>query len=281
MEQSSIHPLLKNQVETVFGKSFHLSTEMNTLLGLINQTYVDLEQGKVNELFQKYAADLEKKNTELNQFAYVVSHDLKSPLRGIHNLTSWIEEDLEGVEVNESIQLNLQLLRKRVLRMESLINGILQYSRAGRVKNDLELVSTYELVKEITEGIADKKVTFNIDNNLPSFLTERITLEQVLTNYISNAIKYNDKEDIQVGISAKDIGLVYEFCVTDNGPGIEPEFFEKIFNMFITLQPRDQSESTGVGLAIVKKIVEEKGGEVRLESELGTGSRFYFTWPKQ
>ncbi len=280
MGQASIHPLLKNQIETIFGKSFTLSDDMRSFVNIVNQTYVDLENGKVNEILQKYAQDLEKKNIELNQFAYVVSHDLKSPLRGIHNLTSWIEEDLADVEINEGTQKNLQLLRKRVLRMESLINGILQYSRAGRVKNEDELVNTHELLKEITEGIAEKKIELNISNDMPTFLTERITLEQVFSNYVSNAAKYNDKDFIKLDISSKDNGSFYEFCVADNGPGIEPEFFEKIFQMFITLQPRDQSESTGVGLAIVKKIVEEKGGKVWLESKVGEGSKFYFTWPK-
>lgn len=230
---------------------------------------------------QDYAENLEKINKELDQFAYIVSHDLKAPLRAINNLSQWIEEDLDG-KLEGDTQRSFELLRGRIHRMEALINGILQYSRAGRVKSENVAIDVQSFVQDIVSNLAPPEhFTVEIDSNLPVIQAEKIALDQVFSNFISNAIKYNSNPQPQIQVTGKDLGKEYQFGVVDNGPGIPPEFYEKVFVIFQTLQARDTVESTGVGLAIVKKIVEEKGGRVWIESEVGKGSAFYFTLPKE
>lgn len=229
---------------------------------------------------QEYAQTLEKINKELDQFAYIVSHDLKAPLRAINNLSIWIEEDLEQV-IQGDTKRNFELLRGRIHRMESLINGILQYSRAGRMKSENQPIDTQIFVQDILHNLAPPEhFKIHVAEDLPVVSSEKIALDQVLSNFISNAIKYNDNPNPEIHITYKDLGDAHQFCIGDNGSGIEPEFHEKIFMIFQTLQARDKVESTGVGLAIVKKIVEEKGGRVWIDSAKGQGARFYFTLPK-
>jgi PAS domain S-box-containing protein len=230
---------------------------------------------------KEYTGDLERINKELDQFAYIVSHDLKAPLRAINNLSMWIEEDLEGKLEGETKH-QFQLLRGRVGRLEGLINGILSYSRAGRIKVTPSKVSVANLINGIIDMLSPPALyKISIDDALPTLNTERIALEQIFSNLISNAIKYNRQNAApEIHITCKDQGAMYKFGVADNGEGIEAEYHEKVFVIFQTLEARDKVESTGVGLAIVKKIVEEKGGEVWVESEKGKGASFYFTWPK-
>jgi PAS domain S-box-containing protein len=236
-------------------------------------------QKEIERKLLEYTNELERKNKELDQFAYIVSHDLKAPLRGINNLSMWIEEDLEG-QMKGDVKTNFDLLKTRVNRMESLINGILEYSRAGRMKPNPVDIDLNFMVKEIVDSIAvPEKFKIHVQDNLPKIHNEPIAVEQVLTNYISNAIKYNSNENPEVFVRYQFKGHMHEFCVEDNGPGISPEFHEKVFQIFQTLQSRDSFESTGVGLAIVKKIVEDKGGHVWLDSDLGKGTRFYFSLP--
>ncbi len=221
-----------------------------------------------------------RKNKELDQFAYVVSHDLKAPLRAINNLSQWIEEDLEGALEGETAQ-NFDLLRGRVNRMEALINGILEYSRAGRMKFNSQTVALNPFIDEIIQNLAPPaNVKISIQSGMPSISTEKVALEQVFSNLISNAIKYNNSSEPEINITYTELEKHYQFCVEDNGGGISPEFHDKIFIIFQTLQSRDKVESTGVGLAIVKKIVEDKNGTVWVDSDKGKGTKFYFTWHK-
>lgn len=223
---------------------------------------------------------LEDRNRELEQFAYVASHDLKAPLRAIANLSEWIEEDLSGQLPPENQQ-QLHLLRGRVHRMEALINGLLEYSRVGRVESPVERVSLSVLLDEVIDSIDPPDTfTITIPPDLPTLITKRLPLRQVFANLISNAVKHHDRTDGQVRIGVRDLGDRYEFSVADDGPGIAPEYHRKIFMIFQTLQARDVKESTGVGLSIVKRIVETEGGTIRLDSEEGAGTTFYFTWNK-
>lgn len=240
----------------------------------------DISVQKENEKKLKESlVALEKANKELDQFAYIVSHDLKAPLRAISNLTEWIVEDLG--QVPEEVETQIKLLKGRVHRMENLINGILSYSRVGRQKIETSIVNTKELVKDIIDNLAvTDRITFKINPLLPILETEQITLQQVFSNLISNAVKYHDKEKGKVEVNCIENDLYVEFMVSDDGPGIPEEFHEKIFGIFQTIESRDTKESTGIGLSIVKKIIEEKGGKIWIESKEGQGSTFHFTWPK-
>lgn len=223
---------------------------------------------------------LEKRNQELDQFAYVTSHDLKAPLRAISNLSQWIEEDL-GDSISEETQHQMALLRGRVHRMENLINGLLHYSRVGRLKTESETVSVENLLKEMIDSIAPPAgFTIEIGPKMPILNTPRLLLQQVFSNLISNAIKHHHRTEGKITISVKDQENFYEFMVADDGPGISAQYHEKVFIIFQTLQARDHTENTGIGLSLVKKIVENEGGTIWLNSQEGEGTTIHFTWPK-
>jgi PAS domain S-box-containing protein len=243
---------------------------------------IDITSTKVSEQkLQEYAHDLEKINKELDQFAYIVSHDLKAPLRAIANLSQWIEEDL-GTDISDDIKSNMELLRGRVNRMQSLISGILEYSKVNRTKASYEEVDVAVLLQEV-QSVLDIPATHPVilQTEMPLLLSNRTRLEQVFSNLISNAYKYHDKPAGHIRIAYQEMKDVHQFSVSDDGPGIAPEYHEKIFIIFQTLQAKDKLESTGVGLAIVKKIIEEQGGKIWVESQPGEGSTFLFTLPKQ
>lgn len=223
---------------------------------------------------------LEKRNQELDQFAYVASHDLKAPLRAIANLSEWIEEDL-AEQLTEETRHQMNLLRGRVHRMEALINGLLQYSRVGRLDGKKSIVSVADLLVEVIDSLSPPETfTIEVVPNMPILMTERLPLEQVFINLIGNAIKHHPRQNGKVTISVQEQKLFYEFAVADDGAGIAPQYHEKVFGIFQTLVARDKSENTGIGLAIVKKIVERQGGTIHLESQEGQGAIFRFTWPK-
>jgi PAS domain S-box-containing protein len=226
-----------------------------------------------------YTKRLEKNNQTLDQFAYIISHDLKAPLRAISNLSTWIQEDA-GPTLSEENRSNLTMLRNRVTRLESMISGVLEYSKIGRVQVPKESVDVYALVQEVVEMLAPPAhIQVEVTDNLPVLETQRIMLVQVFSNLISNAIKYNDKALGIVRVYCSESEGGYQFVVEDNGPGIPSEFFEKIFMIFQTLQSRDKFESTGIGLTIIKRIIEDVNGRIWVESELGKGSKFIFVWP--
>jgi PAS domain S-box-containing protein len=219
---------------------------------------------------------------ELDQFAYVASHDLKAPLRGIANLAQWIQDDLGDALNGESAE-HLRLLQGRVHRMESLIDGILAYSRAGRVRNAPEPVDTGVLVREVIELLAPPAgVTIEVPEQLPTLWAERVPLQQVFLNLLGNALKFGSAEcpDVTIHLECRDLGDDVEFAVRDNGPGIAPEYHDRIWGIFQTLAARDKVEGTGIGLSVVKKVVESRGGRVALESAPGRGATFRFTWPR-
>lgn len=228
-----------------------------------------------------YPATPSKENNELAEFAYIVSHDLKAPLRAIVNLADWINEDLKDIE-NDELKENLRLMKGRVGRMEKLIDGVLQYSRVNRGLQVCEEVNVAEVFKQSIEALAvPPDFQICVPAALPEVTYSKKDLEKIFTNLISNSIRYHDKSQgiIQLDYMEKDGAHV--FSISDDGPGIDPEFHEKIFKIFQTLQPRDTLDTSGVGLTIAKKIVEGRGGSITVESARGKGSKFIFTIPKQ
>jgi PAS domain S-box-containing protein len=220
-------------------------------------------------------------NRELDQFAYITSHDLKAPLRAIASLSEWIEEDLGG-GISTEIRSQMQLLRGRVYRMQALLNSLLEYSRSGRRQNPITTVDVNQLLTSIIQALAPPD-TFTIDiaSPMPIINTRRQPLQQVFTHLIDNAIRHHPTETGIVKISVIEQGSYYEFAITDNGEGIDPQFQAKIYTIFQTLKARDLQENVGAGLAIVKKIVIAEGGTIQLESATGRGATFRFTWLKQ
>jgi PAS domain S-box-containing protein len=226
-------------------------------------------------------ADLERSNQELRDFAHVAAHDLKAPLRGIGTIAAWIEQDYAD-KIDQPGRENLALLRQRVERMTLLVNGILRYAEIGHGNHAVEDVDTAQIVAEVIEQIgAPKHITIAAEGLLPVVPCEKVPITQVFLNLISNAVKYMDKPQGLIRVAASEEGDFWKFTVADNGMGIEERYFDRIFQMFQTLAPSPNGDSTGLGLAMVKKIVQIHGGNVGVESEPGRGSEFFFTLPKQ
>ena len=267
-------------VVAMFAKTPLTPAALVALGSVADSIAVGIERKRVDEAREHLIAALNRKNQELDQFAYVASHDLKAPLRGIANLAQWVEEDLGGSMTDEA-RAHMQLLQGRVHRLEALIDGILSYSRAGRVREQVEEVDTGKLVRESIELLgAPSTVVFQVANDMPVFRVERVPLEQVFMNLLTNAVKHARRDDARIEVGFRDAGLFYEFSVRDNGQGIAPEFHERIWTIFQTLESRDKVEGTGIGLSVVRKLVETRGGHARVSSQPGAGATFYVTWPK-
>jgi PAS domain S-box-containing protein len=225
-------------------------------------------------------AEAKRRANDLEQFAYVTSHDLKAPLRGIAHLADWLQEALQGKLNKEAVEL-FGILQDRVGRMHGLIEGLLEYARVGRAEAASGKVDTGVLLKEILDLLCfASEVVVDIAPDMPVVDADRLQLEQVFSNLIGNAIKHNTARQPHVWVTVRETGGFHEFSVSDDGPGIAPQYHDKVFMMFQTLTPRDVGNDNGIGLALVKRIVEEQGGSVILESEENKGSTFRFTWPK-
>jgi signal transduction histidine kinase len=219
-------------------------------------------------------------NAELEQFAHVVSHDMKGPLRGISNVITWIEED-HGQELTPKVSEYVELIKGRITRAENLIAGLLAYARADKDALEIEAVDVNVLVEEVLENLPDRGDTEIRISPMPTVHAERLLLFQVFSNLISNAFKHNNKAQGEVKIYCKKHPAYFEFFIEHNGIGIDEKHHERIFRIFQTLTDRDSFESAGVGLAIVKKILDSKNQTITVTSKPGEGSIFSFTWPKK
>lgn len=283
-ELAHLNEQLQEQAVELEAQTEELRVAAETLYQKNDELQGALSDAKAaREAAERAATAATEAYRELDQFAYVASHDLKAPLRGIANLAQWIQDDTGERLAAESIE-HMRLLQGRVHRMEALIDGILAYSRAGRVLKSPEAVDTGTLVREVIELLAPPSgVTIQVPPQMPTLNAERVPLQQVFLNLIGNAVKYTRaaRSDPVIRIDWRDAGNAFEFSVSDNGPGIEPEYHERIWGIFQTLAPRDKVEGTGIGLAVVRKIVETRDGFVSLESSPGQGAIFRFIWPKE
>ena len=210
----------------------------------------------LNRNLEATVQELRRSNRELQDFAYVTAHDLKAPLRAIGTLTDWVYSDYYE-KFDEQGREQMLLVKGRVSRMNELIDSILRYSEIGRGSRNLQKINLEALVSEVISMVDPPEGhEIHVDGQLPIVVCEKVRLIQVFQNLIGNALKYMDKPDGCIRIRCEDRNDHWEFCVSDNGPGIHEKYFEKIFKMFQTLTPRDELESTGIGLAVVKKIIE-------------------------
>jgi len=255
-------------------------TEVNSELASTQRDLV-----RERERLAQALADAERSNRALDEFAHVISHDLKAPLRSVANYARWIEEDLGGQLTGEP-RAHMELLRTQVERMRAMIGAVLEYSRSGHTQMPPEVVDTTAIVEEVIALLdPPPSMTIDVAPGMPTFTAEAAPLRQVLLNLIGNAIKHSRRPDTHVWVRARDLGYAYEFEVRDNGPGIPVRAQDKIWMLFHTLRPRAASDGpddgTGVGLAIVRRLVEMQGGTAWVESEEGQGAVFHFLWPKQ
>jgi len=248
--------------------------------GIASLTATATDSARLFQEAHELIAALERSNRDLDHFAYVTSHDLRAPLRGIANLSAWVEEDMGGKLTPRSLE-HLHLLRGRVQRLEDLIEGVLHSSRAGRVADEPIDIETGVPPTEIVELLSPPpSARITIAPHMPRLRSTRVPLEQVFMNLISNALKHNPRPEPRVEIGAEPVDGGWEFFVRDDGPGIPPRFHAQIWGLFQTLKSRDATGSTGIGLAVVRRIVEAHGGRAWVESEEGHGATFRFTWPR-
>ncbi len=285
-----IHP--DGQVRWLAERCLAICDAHGQPLRLLGINFDITERKAIEHALQQFNAQLEaqvrertteltKRLQELDQFAYVASHDLRAPLRAIDHLAQWISEDAAR-HLPPTSRRHLETMHGRITRMEQLLNDLLAYSRADRYQFNLAEVDVARMLEEILRLVAPPAgFVVSAPAALPLLVTQKVPLETVLRNLIQNAIKHHDRTAGHVQVTAQDLGDFVEFSVSDDGPGIAPEFHERIFQIFQTLKPRDQIEGSGMGLAIVKKTVEHRGGTVRVVSDGTRGTTFAFTWPKE
>ncbi len=252
---------------------------------------VNITRAKVNVFERLYFAqynlqislsETERINKQLERFVFIVSHDLKSPLAAISMLADLMKHDEKLVNDSELSE-NINIIATAANRLSEMIRSILEYSRQSLSQQTVEEVNVYTLVSEIVELMfLPKHFLVIVHPGLPVIQTRKIKLQQVLQNLISNAVKYNDKKQPVIEVGVTDKGNLYEFYIKDNGPGISKKDHNRIFNMFeVTENETTRDTSTGIGLNILKVLVEEQGGRIWVDSTSGEGSIFNFEWIKK
>ena len=236
---------------------------------------------KLNIDLESSVRELRRANKELDEFAYIAAHDLKRPLRGIGILADWLVMDYAD-KFDEVGKEQIRLITTRAKQMSTLIDRIQQYSRLGQSDQKKQQVDLNAVLSEVISRIAlPENIEITVENELPALICERTHIIQVFQNLLSNAVKYMDKPKGQIKVGYAEDDYFWRFGVADNGPGIQQRHFKRIFKIFKTLSPCNGIENTGIGLSIVKKLVELNKGRVWVESEVGQGSTFFFTLPRQ
>ena len=252
--------------------------EKGQVIGSIGIHLDITEQYELSEQIEQLLKDLESSNEGLQEYAHIVSHDLKSPLRSISALASWLEEDF-GDKLGPAGLSQLNLMQDKIASMDQLITGILRYSSIGSEKARFEICPTLELIQQLKATIYwPEQIALRFNGTMPSIKADKTQLQQLFQNLLSNAISHMDKPKGQIEIGYNDLGDLHEFSVKDNGIGIPKAYKEKIFEIFETLE--SGKGSSGIGLSIVKKIVQLHGGTIWVKSEYGAGATFYFTIKK-
>lgn len=241
---------------------------------------------KVTEELRVEQQKLVRSNQELEQFAYAASHDLRTPIRGIGGLADMLKEDLEDYlsapDTNPDIAMSLDLILDRVARMNDLTTGIIEFSRVGTQTAHCDPLQLSEMVASLGFDFRLQPRQILLESSVEQVSTDPIGLRRVLENLVGNSVKYHGSvTNLRVTITCAETSDFYEFSLADNGPGIDPKYQEQVFQMFQTLRTGDAPESTGIGLAVVKKAVEVHGGTVSLVSNIGEGTKFRFQWPKK
>jgi len=253
---------------------------LEAFVDITERLQAEQEMEKLNKDLESAVWELRRANKELQEFAYITAHDLKTPLRGIGTLAEWISTDYAD-KFDEQGKTQVKLLVEKAKQMSALIDDILQYSKLGHSTPEKRQVDLNIVLSEVIAGIGPpENIEITIENKLPILMCEKTQIMQVFQNLLSNAVNYMDKPKGQIKVGCLEQDGYWKFSVADNGPGIDEKYFKKIFKMFQTLSPENRADSTGIGLSIVKKIIELNAGIVWVESELGKGSTFFFTMPK-
>ncbi len=239
------------------------------------------EQKQQEQRLSSQAVELERSNADLMTFAYVASHDLRSPLRGISQLADWIQQDMQG-DVPEEVAGYLDLMGKRIHRMEHLLDDLLEYSRVGRIEGDFETIDLAEICRDCFEMSAPpEEYTLKVNCDLPLVCTLTTPLTIILRNLLGNAVKHRLKDDGVSTVTITEQSADYCIRVSDDGPGIPERFHKRIFALFQTLKPRDEVEGSGMGLAIIRRILDTYDGAISVDSDGHSGTTFTVIWPKE
>jgi PAS domain S-box-containing protein len=280
-----VHRVIKRasgEIRIVHEKCEHFRNESGQIIRSIGMVHDITERKQAEVELHRTLEELKSSNAELEQFAYVASHDLQEPLRGIAGLAQLLQQRYQGQLDNQADEF-INLIVDGTQRMQTLINDLLAYSRIGRRGETIHPTKAEAALKATMENlnVAIREYGATITNeSLPTVKADATQLIQLFQNLIGNAIKFRADRPPQIHIGVTDAGNFWQFSVRDNGIGIEPQYFERIFQVFQRLHTRREYKGTGIGLAICKKIIERHGGRIWVESEIGHGTTFYFTLPK-
>lgn len=259
-----------------------LRDESGEPIGIIGLGRDVTEMKRAEAALNEYSEELKRRNEELENFAYIASHDLREPLRMVTNYLMLLARRYKGKVLDEKAEEYIHFAVDGAERMSRLIDDLLEYSRVRRVGRPSESVDMDRMLEQVLASLRaslDGTVALITHDSLPTIIADSIQMHQLLQNLVSNAIKYRGGENPRIHISAERKGSEWVFSVQDNGIGIPEDQYDRIFKMFQRLHTQDEYPGTGIGLAIAKKIVERHGGHIWVKSKMGCGSTFYFSIP--